>query len=332
MRFIQPCSDYVAGLARDAVALWDRVWFTPADAVNSAVIRILTGLILLQVHLSTLPGLLDVIGPHAWLDREAIADMQRLSAESGGFSVWFHIGDPRIVWAVHGVFLVALACLTLGLFTRLASVLVWAGHLSHMNRGVVTIYGLDSILAMLTLYVMLAPSGAALSVDRWLKRRKIGDAFDSTETSISANIALRLLQFHLCGIYLFSGLSKLGGGTWWNGTAVYSALMTSEATLFDMGAIARHDWLWMPVSNGGSLATLLIELGFPILVWNRRLRPLVLACVIAMQMAFGFLLGLGAFQAAIFTALLSFFPPQALAACTTAMRGSATSRPPRATR
>lgn len=325
MRLLLLCRDYIAALARDAVTLWDRVWFTPADPINLAAIRIITGLILLHIHLGTLPELLDVAGPNAWLDSQGIAGMHRLPPDGdgsvqgpwhgGGFSVWFHVQEPRMVWAIHILFLVAATCLTLGLSTRTASVLVWAGHLSHMNRGVVTTYGIDTILAMLTLYLMLAPSGAALSLDQWWKRRRTGSdesAGAGTRGSIAANFVLRLLQFHLCLIYIFSGLSKLGGGTWWNGTAVYTALMIPEATLFDMGWMARHDWPWMLLSNGGSLATLAVELGFPILVWNRRLRPMVLACVIAMQAAFGLLLGLGAFQAAMFAALVAFLPPQAL--------------------
>lgn len=309
-------------LARDAAALWDRVWFTPADPINLAAIRIITGLILLHIHLGTLPDLLSVIGPHAWLDAQGVAEMHRLLPDGAGpgqgpwhggeFSIWFYVREPWMIWDIHGLFLAAAACLTLGFSSRIASVLVWAGHLSHMNRGIVTNYGMDTILAMLTLYLMLSPCGAALSLDQWRKRRRTGNTGAAPQPGIAANVVLRLLQFHLCLIYLFSGLSKLSGGTWWNGTAVYTALMIPEATLLDMGWIARHDWLWMPLSNAGSLATLAVELGFPILVWNRRLRPLVLACVIAMQVAFGFLLGLGAFQAAMFAALVAFLPPKAL--------------------
>ena len=325
LKLIQPAMAYLRELGRDAIAGWNRLWFTPADPINVAVIRIITGLILLHTHLSTLPDLLDFIGPHAWIDAQALAELHRMPFGAENFgpdtwpggeqSVWFYVQEPRLIQASHFIFLAALVSFTTGLFSRTASVVVWAGHLSYVQRGVVIVYGMDSLLAMLTLYLMFAPTGAALSLDRWWRRRRAPGAFAENaepQKSVAANVVLRLLQFHLCLIYLFSGLSKLAGGAWWNGTAVYAALMIREATLFDMAWMARRDWLWLLLSNAGSCATLALELGFPILVWHRPLRPLILAGAVAMQIGLGFLLSLGAFQAAMFAALCAFFPPQIL--------------------
>jgi len=325
MKLLQPAITYLQELARDAIAGWNRFWFTPADPINLAVIRIITGFILLHTHLATLPDLLDFIGPRAWIDSQALAELQSTSVGMGNSgpdawpggeqSIWFYIQDPRWIWALHVLFLIAAVCFTLGIFSRMASVIVWAGHLSYIQRGIVIIYGMDSVLAMLTLYLMFAPIGTELSLDRWWRRRRTPDAAagnDEAKKSVAANVVLRALQLHLCLIYLFSGLSKLAGGAWWNGTAVYTALMIPEATLFDMAWMARRDWLWLVLSNAGSFATLALELGFPIFVWHRRLRPLMLASAIAMQVGLGLLLSLGAFQAAMFAALCAFFPPQAL--------------------
>ena len=293
---------YLRGLARDGLALWERVWFTPADPINVAVIRILTGCILLHTLLSTLPDFLDFYGPHAWIDAQAFAEYQRAP---GTPPQWWQVQDPRLLWSLHALFLIAVVCFTLGLCARAASVAVWAGHLASMHRGVVIIYGMDTILAMLTFYLMFAPSGAALSLDRWRRPAQ-------PSKSVAANVVLRLIQWHLCFIYLFSGLSKVAGAAWWNGTAVYGALMLQETTLFDMGWMASRDWLWMLLSHAGSLATVALELGFPVFVWHRRLRPLVLAGAITMQIGLGVLLSLGAFQAAMFAALCVFIPPHLL--------------------
>ena len=325
MNFLQPAITYLRELVRDAIAGWNHFWFTPADPINVAVIRIITGLILLHTHLTTLPDLLDFIGPHAWIDSQALAELRSTPVgmenpgpdawPGGEQSIWFYIQDPRWIWAWHALFLMAVVCFTLGLFSRTASMIVWAGHLSYMQRGIVIAYGMDSVLVMLTLYLMFAPTGAELSLDRWWRRWRTPAAsagHDEAQKSVAANVVLRLLQLHLCLIYLFSGLSKLAGGAWWNGTAVYAALMIPEATLFDMAWMARRDWLWLWLSNAGSFATLALELGFPIFVWHRRLRPLMLAGAMAMQVGLGILLSLGAFQAAMFAALCAFFPAQAL--------------------
>src|SRR2546428_367689 len=72
MRPIRSCCDYLIELSKDAITLWNHFWFTPADPINLGVIRIITGLILLDTHLGTLPNLLDFIGPNAWLDSQGL--------------------------------------------------------------------------------------------------------------------------------------------------------------------------------------------------------------------------------------------------------------------
>ena len=42
----------------------------------------------------------------------------------------------------------------------------------------------------------------------------------TVEPLIGANLAIRLIQVHMCVIYLFSGLGKLKGDTWWEGSAI----------------------------------------------------------------------------------------------------------------
>ena len=121
------------------------------------MIRIVTGLILLHTHLSTLPDLLDFIGPHAWIDAQGLTELHRLasavtdldqqSSPGGARSIWFHVQDARLISTLHAIFLVAVGCFTLGLFSRTASVIVWAGHLSYVQRAVVITYGLDTILS-----------------------------------------------------------------------------------------------------------------------------------------------------------------------------------------
>ena len=230
-RFSISAVNYLRALAVDAARAWEEFWFTPADPISLGVIRVLLGLLLLYTHATALPDLLDYIGPSAWVDAEAVREMRRLSFNpadlasgqlgSGTQSIWFYLQTPGVIWAGQALFLVAVVCFTIGFQARLSSILVWIGHLSYVQRGTVIAFGMDSIIAMLTLYLVFAPAGASLSVDRWRSRRVVG-------VSVAANFVLRLIQVHLCLIYLFSGLSKLHGASWWNGTAVYKALMISE--------------------------------------------------------------------------------------------------------
>ncbi len=311
-RAFTSATSYLRALFQDGAQAWDGFWFTPADPINLGVIRILLGALLLYTHLTALPDLLDYIGPSGWVDRIALAEMWRLPFNpadtasgrlgSGTQSIWFYLQTPALIWAGQALFLLAIVCFTLGFATRAASILVWIGHVSYVQRGTVIAFGMDSIIALLTLYLIFAPAGATLSIDRWRAGQPAG-------RSVVANFILRLIQVHLCLIYLFSGLSKLHGASWWNGTALYQALMISETSLFDLDWMARREWLWLFISNLGGFLTLAVELGFPVLIWNRRLRPLVLALVALMQLTTAALLSLGCFQVAMFATLVAFFPP-----------------------
>src|SRR5262249_46193825 len=140
------------------------------------------------------------------------------------WSIYLHVTDPFWQRVVHGGVLVSMFLFTIGFCTRIAAVLTWLGLLSYVNRGVTSLFGMDQIMIVVVLYLMIAPSGAALSVDRliarWRVRRgKRPAELPPPEPSVSANLALRLLQIHVCIIYMASGLSKLQGASWWGGTA-----------------------------------------------------------------------------------------------------------------
>ena len=92
---------------------------------------------------------------------------------------------------------------------------------------------------MLAMYLAVGPSGDAFSLDRWLESRKAGGPLAVTP-SWSANLAIRLIQIHMCIIYLFAGTAKLTGLAWWDGTAMWMAFGNMEYQSLDMTWMA--DW------------------------------------------------------------------------------------------
>ena len=117
---------------------------------------------------------------------------------------------------IHGANLLIMLLFTVGFCTRITSVLTWLAVLSYIQRAQTTLFGMDTIMNFVLIYLMLGPSGAALSVDRLLLRawtarhaaaRKLPAVdFWRPTPSISASFALRLIQVHLCFVYLASGL------------------------------------------------------------------------------------------------------------------------------
>src|SRR5262249_15197811 len=116
------------------------------------------------------------------------------------WSVWMHITDPVGMAIVQGLFIVVALLFTLGIGTRVTSVLTWIASLSYIHRTPYMLSGADTMMNILLVYLMIGPSGAALSVDRLLARwwRGRGGAADLPAPSVSANVAIRLLQIHVC--------------------------------------------------------------------------------------------------------------------------------------
>ncbi len=336
-----PVGHYCKDLARGTVTGWNRFWFGPRDPTGIACIRILVGLTLLWVHGTTCLYVLDYIGPDGWLDMRAIERMrdnfrsvpapryfgetEYLNEWFGTWSIYYHIQNPTWIMVTYAIFLAAIVCFTLGLFSRVAAVMVWAGHLSYVQRAWTIFYGLDTMLAIALLYLMIAPSGATLSLDRLFSRYRAGRraaregrpiAEPELQPSILANLATRLFQVHLCVIYACAGLAKLRGETWWNGYAIYIAIMTPELNPHDMGwMVSRdpaYDWVWQLISSTGIVLTLFTEIGFPFLVWNTKMRPFMLFMAMGMHFHIGIFMGLGTFQMTMIAMLLAFVSPATL--------------------
>jgi hypothetical protein len=337
---LQPIREYLDQLRHAVTEGWDRFWFTPADPTTLAVIRICTGLVMLYAYLGSLVDVTDLLGPHGWIDHQAI--QQILSRQIPGLdanestvgwwgpSIWLYVHDPRWIVILYGGFLAAIVCFTLGLFSRLSNVLVWLGHLSFLHRSLVTGYGLDSVLSVLLFYMLLGPTGSTFSLDAWIRHRRsrAGPVALAPQPSWTANAVIRLIQVHLCVIYLCSGLAKLQGQSWWNGTAIWQILVIPELSPIDLRWIAQlPDWGVALISEAGVAVTLIFEIGFAFLIWNRLLRPLFLAMALLLHGAIGALMGLGAFSAIMLTACLAFVPPESLRWFLEALRGRAPAPP-----
>ena len=301
---------------------WDRFWFVSADPATLSAIRIVTGLVLMYVHLSALTQSLDVIGPQGWLDARAWQELSGPQTTAWRWSLWSFVQAPHLIWLFHGLFIFATVCLTIGWWSRTAAIAVWFGQLCYIQRGFPLAYGLDSILSFLTLYLMIGPCGGAFSVDA-RRRRAAADAPNQskfhqaqpitleTKASIAANVAIRCIQIHICIVYLSAGLSKLQGSSWWAGLATYYAAMSPELwpIEYDVAWIGRHPILVQLLANVSALFTLAFEIGFAFLIWRRRWRPRLLAAAVLLHLGIGVLMGLGAFGLVMLTACCAFVPP-----------------------
>ena len=167
-RLIRPVVGYVTDLARSLAAGWNDFWFTPSDPSLLGLLRILTGLILLYTHAVWGLVLVDFFGPAGWLSPRLVHALQQGQCT---FSFWWLVPE-RGVWPAYAVSMAILAMFTLGLWTRLTSILSLVIVVSFAHRAPEAMFGLDQVSALLTLYLAIGPSGRALSIDRWLAGRR----------------------------------------------------------------------------------------------------------------------------------------------------------------
>jgi hypothetical protein len=159
---------------------------------------------------------------------------------------------------------------------------------------------------MLLLYLTIGGSGQALSADRWLATRRLGAGASRPAPSAAANLALRLMNVHMCVIYFFAGIAKLRGESWWDGTAMWRAFANLEYQSADMTWLAWHP----RIVNLATHVPVLWEISFPFLIWRPRFRPLMLTGAVALHVGIGACLGMWTFGLIMLVGCSSFLPDE----------------------
>jgi uncharacterized membrane protein YphA (DoxX/SURF4 family) len=292
---------YPAELGRQSAAGWNRFWFAPADPTLLGVIRFLTGLMLLYNHAVWGLALADFFGPDGWISADLAEVTQHTQT---AYSFWWLV-PPRYLWPAYLSSMVVLVLFTIGFQTRVTSALALAVLISFAYRVPEATFGLDKTTAILTFYLAIGPSGAAFSVDHWLARRKQGASPHPVASSF-ANFTLRLIQVHMCTFYLFAGLAKLQGMSWWSGEAMWMTFANLEYQATDMTWLAWHPWVVDFLTH----ISVALEVAFCVLVWVPILRPLVLAGMVLLHLGIGACLGLWTFSLIMIVGCMSFLPAE----------------------
>lgn len=171
--------------------------------------------------------------------------------------------------------------LLLGLLSRPAAIVAWFVHLCAAESGGLLAYGADSLMTTALFYLMLSPLPDRYSFDQWVTK------------GTPANPKLlgfwrRVLQVHLCFVYLFGGLAKCLGDGWWDGSNLWRSLIRPPFTIVPADILVRFKYA-LPVLG---IAICLLEVSYPIFIWMKKTRLVWLSCVIAMHAAIGLLMGL----------------------------------------
>jgi hypothetical protein len=297
---IKVVARFGAEVARSVARDWNSFWYTPADPTLLGLLRILTGLMLIYTHAVWGLALNDFFGPTSWLSPGLVRSIE---AGEYTYSFWFWV-SPSGMWPAYVASMVIFVLFTLGLGTRVMSVLALFTAISYNHRVPAALFGLDQINTMLALYLAIGPSGQTLSLDRWLSVRRFGGKAPAPVPSACANLAQRLIQVHMCVIYLFAGLSKLQGPSWWSGEAMWRAFANLEYQSLDMTWLAWHPWLVNIMTH----LSVVWEIAFCVLIWKRHWRPVMLAGAVVLHVGIGMCLGMWTFGLIMLVGCASFLP------------------------
>jgi Vitamin K-dependent gamma-carboxylase len=281
-----------ASLRRTSSA-WQRFWFEPQSTSTLALFRIAFGLVVLGWTLSLTPNLFAFLGPDG-------IEPDSFGRAAGEWGLLTGAGRPTVVAVFLGT-LAGAAALTVGWHARIAAVVVFVGIVSIEQRNALISNSGDGLLRNLAFYCMLAPSGAALSLDRLRAGRDASWRFPRR-----APWALRLIQIQVSVGYLATVWLKLQGASWRDGTAVSYALRME-----DVHRLPTPEFLTRsPVTTEAlTFGTLALELALGILVWNRVLRPWVMSLGIVMHVVIEYSIVVGFFGMAVLAAYLAFLSP-----------------------
>jgi hypothetical protein len=279
-------------------------WFRPVSARPLAALRIGLPLLLL-LHLVWISS--DVLALHGghgiipWELTNLLRDpwvpglptLARLFRPLG-------VSAHSAVVLLLSVYAGSLLSLALGFHTRLSALLAWALHLSLITSGFASFYGVDQIANSFLFYLLLFPSGRALALDA-------EPGATGRVEPIPAG-CLRVMQIHLCVIYLSAGIEKAAGRQWWNGESIWRAVTQPAFRTFDLGWLAGHPWI--PSLAGWT--TLLVEVGYAFLVWPRRTRKAWCIATIGLHLSLALFMGLVFFSSVmiILTACLFLIPEE----------------------
>ena len=290
---------------------WERFWFAEVPSEVFAVVRIAVGV----------AGLVNLIGftPVAMFwSPDGIAP---LPADGAGLRSYVLESGLGVAagWVMFLTLFASFTCMTAGLFTGSAVITCFVGSLLQMRWNALPLTSGHGVLVNVLFYLIWANCGTRLSIDERRTRRHHPDAAERpltvpAETDDQGKGArqpiwpLRLIQTQVAMIYVTSGLFKLLGAMWRDGSAVYYTTgQNVYGRIFHIYPFPpSFDWVLTLLTYG----TVLWEIGFPFMLMNRTTRRVALVSGVAMHLGIWAMMEVGPFTWMMLASYVAFLDPE----------------------
>lgn len=283
-------------MIREGLWRWDAFWFAPQDLLGLAFMRVAlcgTMLYMYSVRLFNL----QYFSESSWITKETSwMAMPELYRPPFMWTFWPDAWAP----ALHSLLVVFLFLLTLGIGGRVLMALTWVLVMGFLQRNYSVNFGADVVCALFMFYMLFTNSCERLSV---LNLRRHKEHFKKSD--FISSMMIRMLQFQICVIYGYTGWEKLKGGSWWDGTALWSVMANPQMTNFDFSFLRHTPWI-LPVV---AYLTIIFEVYFPVMVAWPKTRYLWLVIGALFHAGIGIFMGLGPFATAMMSTYFLFIDP-----------------------
>jgi hypothetical protein len=275
---------------------WNKFFFAPQSPIPISLFRILYGSLIVATLILLSPDWLTWYGVHAWV---SLPTMLKLA--QGARINLFTVMPQSDAWAegLFWVFLASAVSLTIGFVSRISSVVVFVCLTSIHQRNLYIIHSGDTFMRAAGFFLMFAPAGAALSVDRLIRVRT---GKEEPEIRPRAPWAQRMIQFEMALVYFITFCWKSTGGGWIKGDALYYITKLEEFRRFPVPSWMQHPLLL----KLGTWLTLAVEFSLGVLVWFKDLRYIVLAFGVVFHLTIEYSLNVPLFEWEIMSAYVLF--------------------------
>lgn len=284
--------------------LWDKFWFSRFDPVSVGMFRVSLGVLMIVMFMS------NYFNWERFYASDGILSLNEAGLEKPYESIYsvFYWTEGKvnvqIYWWIG--FLSSIA-FTIGLKTRLVTIVLYVLIVSMVHRNGYIVNGDDLVIRMLLFYGCFSPLGYSLSLDSFLKKR-FSNTIEIEQLPMIWSI--RSMQINILLIYIISAPNKLADDiAWLNGEAIYYTVvsnMWSRCPYPDL--FYMWDGLLSKISTYG---TIFIEGSFPILVWFKKTKLIAIALISSLHIGIAFLVpNVLFFTLAMVCSFWVFVPPE----------------------
>jgi hypothetical protein len=282
--------------AKSFVEAWNAFFLSEQSPVPLGLFRVAYGVVVIATLFLLRGDWVAWYGPDAWV---RLSTMRAI--EPGTRLNLFTVIPQSDLWVqvLFWVFLISAACLTIGLLTRVNSTIVFICLTSIQQRNLLILHGGDTFLRVAGFFLVFAPAGAALSLDRLIR---IWRGKEGVEVQPRRPWAQRMIQFELALLYFAGFCSKIEGGSWVQGTALYYVYHLDELQRFPIPS-----WFFRPMMlKLGTWFALVLEFSLGVLIWIKELRYPLLALGLLFHLSLEYSLNIPMFQWDVLSAYVLF--------------------------